>query len=158
MKRLFIALPVILITLIAVLVIAPSFIDWSVYKEQAQKQIKTHAGYDVELNGDLSFGIIPSPRVYIEDVVVKAPEGASAENLATLERLEASVALLPLFSGEVVISAVELVKPDIAIEALKNGKQSWMTPEIERLMGAKDAVPEEARTKAGNSAAQTIGP
>lgn len=159
MKRIIIGIPVLILTLLAVLLVAPSFIDWSKYKAEAQKQIKGFTGYDVALNGDLSFGILPAPHVSIEDVVVKAPEGSAAENLATLERLDASVALKPLFSGEIVVSAVELVKPDITLEILKNGKGNWVTPEIEKITTAKDAVPEQARDKAseaGSKAAQAV--
>ncbi|MCB1532512.1 MAG: AsmA family protein [Alphaproteobacteria bacterium] len=139
MKRIIIAVPVVILTLLAVLIVAPSFIDWSVYKARAQSQIKAITGYDVELNGKLNFAFIPTPHATIENVVVKAPQGSSKENLAQLERLQASVALLPLFSGDVKISAVELVKPQIALEVMRDDKPNWMTPELEAMMGAKKA-------------------
>jgi uncharacterized protein involved in outer membrane biogenesis len=137
LKRSLIAIPAVLVALIAVLLIAPSFIDWSKYKEEARTQIKTTTGHDVALNGKLSLALLPAPSLYIENVVVPAPQGSARPNLAALERLDINIALLPLLTGKIEVSSVDLIKPEIALEVFKDGRKNWMTPELEA-MSAKD--------------------
>ncbi|MCD8496821.1 MAG: AsmA family protein [Alphaproteobacteria bacterium] len=142
MKKIFLAIVSVFILLVAGALIAPSFMDWNQYKAQVQEQIKTATGYDVAINGDLSVGLIPFPKAYVRDVIVKAVPGATAENLASVERVDLHLALLPLLSGKIAISQVSFVKPAIAIEMLAGGRQSWKTPEIEALMAPKaDSAP-----------------
>ena len=140
MKRALLAIPVILITLLAVLLVAPGFMDWNQYKDQAQTQIKKITGHDVALNGDLSLAIIPAPAFYAEDVVVKAPQGFK-KDIAKLERLDISVALMPLLSGEVVVNALTLVEPHVTLETGAQGRPNWKTAEIEALMNKEKPAP-----------------
>lgn len=137
MKRgILIGIPVVLVTLIAVLLIAPGFIDWSQYKTQIQQQIKTATGYDAEFGGGLSIALLPSPRAIISDVKVAASQGSASDYLIKLGRLEAHLALAPLLSGKVEVSSIKLVEPSIALQVFENGKGNWMTPQLEKMMSA----------------------
>lgn len=148
MKRALIIIPSILVVLLAVAVIAPGFMDWNQYKPQAQQQVKAMTGLDLELAGDIGFTILPSPRIMAEKVTVKAPEGSKAQTLASVERLDVNVDLMPLLSGQVSVKYVTLVKPEINLEKLELGKLNAMTPELEALQSgqgeasAKSAGPE----------------
>lgn len=148
MKRALVIIPVILVILLAVAVIAPGFMDWNQYKPQAQQQVKAMTGLDLELAGDIGFTILPSPRIMAEKVTVKAPEGSKAEALASVERLDVNVDLMPLLSGQASVKYVTLVKPEINLEKLASGKLNAMTPELEALQSgqgdasAKGAGPE----------------
>ena len=144
MKRALIAIPVILVTLIAVLLVAPGFMNWNQYKEQAVAQIKKATGHDVVLNGDLSLALLPSPQFHIADVSVKAPAGSSEENLAKVERLDVHVAALPLLKGQVSVSSLELINPVIALETRKDGSANWMTPELEAMKSKPEGQGEAA--------------
>ncbi len=148
MKRALIIIPSILVVLLAVAVIAPGFMDWNQYKPQAQQQVKAMTGLDLELAGDIGFTILPSPRIMAEKVTIKAPEGSKAQTLASVERLDVNVDLMPLLSGQVSVKYVTLVKPEINLEKLESGKLNAMTPELEALQSgqgeasAKSAGPE----------------
>ncbi|MCF8495349.1 MAG: AsmA family protein [Alphaproteobacteria bacterium] len=137
-NRALLALPVILVMLLAAALAAPAFIDWNTYKEPAQTQIKALTGYDAALEGDLSLAILPLPRMYAENVKIRSPRDSSASTpFLSLERLDISLALLPLLSGNVVVSSASLIKPSGCIEILEDGTENWKTSEIEALLSKK---------------------
>lgn len=139
MKRALVIVPSLLVVLLVVALVAPSFMDWNQYKAQAVHQVKSMTGLDLELAGDIGFTILPSPRIMAEKVTIKAPAGSKEPTLASLERLDMNVDLFPLLSGEVSVKYVTLVKPEINLEKLESGKLNVMTPEIEALSGEQGA-------------------
>jgi hypothetical protein len=157
MKKLALALGSLLFLLIAIAAIAPSLMDWNQYKAEAQDRIKTLTGHDIALNGDLSISLLPAPKAYVRDIVVKAVPGATAPNLASAERVDLHLALIPLLTGKIVISQISFVKPVVALETLPDGRQSWQTPELDALMnppaeGAAATAPQTAASAATSSA------
>lgn len=133
MKRTLIIFSVVLTFILGGLLVAPSFMDWNKYKVQATDQVKKFTGYDVDIAGDISMALLPFPHMFIEGVSVRAPDGEKIP-LLSLKRLEVSVALLPLLSGDVEVSSVNMVSPEISLAVDKAGQPSWMTPEIQALL------------------------
>ncbi|MGB4058224.1 MAG: AsmA family protein [Alphaproteobacteria bacterium] len=134
MKRLYIILPVFLVAaFILSALIAPNFVNWSKYKPQAVDQVKQMTGLTLALEGDLGLSIIPSPRIYVENVTIASPEGSKEDHLIRVKRLDINIALMPLLSGKVDFSSINLVEPDIALEVFRDGKPNWMTPELQAL-------------------------
>lgn len=125
----------ILVLLFAGAIIAPSFIDWSQYKAQIEAQAEKATGYDFVFGGDIGASLIPAPRVYVENVTVKALEGVDVPHLAKLERLELGVALVPLLSKSVQITDVEAVSPDINVVINEQGKLAVLSPKLEEMTG-----------------------
>jgi len=111
------------------LVAGPSFIDWNKYKPQIIEQAKSAAGYDIAIAGNLSLSLIPAPQMKIEGLSVKAPRGKEP-NLLTMKQANVSVKLFPLISGNVVVDTVRLVNPDIKLEILPDGSNSWMSDKL----------------------------
>lgn len=129
MKRIvLVALPI-FVLLVAALIIGPFFIDWNKYKPQIIEQAKLAAGYDVRIDGDLSLTALPLPTLKIEGLSVVAPRGKE-QNLLTMEQAKVSVNILPLLSGNISIDTVRLVKPDIRLEILADGSNSWMSDKL----------------------------
>jgi uncharacterized protein involved in outer membrane biogenesis len=136
MKRaLIFGIPSVLILAVVGLLMAPGFVDWSQYKSTAQAQIKNLTGYDASLNGRISVALLPAPRLFVEDVSVKAPEGSAQDYIVKIKRLNAHLAFAPLLSGKIEVASISLVEPSIALEIFKDGRKNWMTPEIEAMTG-----------------------
>ncbi len=126
--------------LIIGLLMAPSFYDWNQYKQPAIEQIKTATGYDVSINGDISLALLPSPRVYAEQVRVNDPNAkgkADAPALLAFELLDVRVALMPLLSGDVSITSVNLKEPQIYVSQDAQGEYNFMTDELKSLSEGK---------------------
>ncbi len=134
---------IVLIALAAVLLVAPSFVDWNKYKGQAIEQVEAQTGLNVEIGGDISLAILPSPRVYIEKVMVSDPTDAKGP-LAALERLDVHVGLMELLQKKVSVTSINLETPIIVLKKDAAGKFNFMTPQIEALMEKKDPAPKKA--------------
>ncbi len=154
MKKFFSILFVIIIVLIGGAFIAPSFIDWNQYKSQAVEQVKKQTGLDVEINGNLGFAVIPSPRFSVEQVKLTNPNATEkTKEIAQFGALNVNVSLLPLLQGAVDISSISLIKPTISIATDKDGKFNFATAEIDALMngGAEQGEANQTENSGGSS-------
>ncbi|MCB9989287.1 MAG: AsmA family protein [Rhodospirillales bacterium] len=131
MKRLVIVISVVVLAVLGLLVMAPGFVDWNKYKPQIISQIKDTTGYEVKIDGGLSFAVVPFPRLMVENLSVATAAGGTVPFIS-LDRAEVSVALMPLLSREVIVNSVLLVKPDILVEVAKDGSLTAMTDTIKQ--------------------------
>ncbi len=137
MKRALIAVLFLIIICLGGLFIAPSFIDWNIYKEKAISEVKSRAGLDLNIGGDLDFALLPYPHLTVNEVAISSPDGSKSDNLLSFNKLEVDVDLMPLFKGQLSVNSITLVKPVIAIEMLENGSLNLMTKELQSLSEAK---------------------
>lgn len=138
----------ILVVVIAGLLVAPSFIDWSKYSGQIKAQVEKSTGYKLELNGKISATILPTTQVTINNVGIdsagaKGPVGF----VGTAEKASVSVSLFPLLSGNIVVNDVTLIKPILTVKQQKSD-----TPEQQQL---NDLTNADASTS-GNSSVNNV--
>lgn len=136
----------IFVLLIGVALIAPNFVNWNSYKDQIKSQILTLSGLNADLNGDLSVSILPSPRLYIEKAVVSNPQNDNGV-IASIEQFEVQLDIGALIDKRIEVSSIRLVKPEITIEELSNGRLNFMTDEIEALQASSSASDNAASDK-----------
>ncbi len=92
--------------------------------------VKQSTGRDLVLQGDVRLGVSLQPTLQVAGVSFSNPPGFSRPQMATLERLDLKLALLPLLSHQVEIDRLVLVKPDILLETNAKGQPNWQfTPE-----------------------------
>lgn len=135
-KKIIVAATGLVVVVLGVAVALPHMIDWNKYKPRIQKGIEDATGYQVSLGGDIDLAVLPFPHVVIENLAVRVPKttaGAESADIVTLKKAEASVALAPLFRGEVNVSSVNLVDPVITLEIARDGRQMWMTETLTQL-------------------------
>lgn len=136
MKKFLIVLGVLILLVIGGLLAAPQFINWNNYKDDIVKVVSEQSGFDLSIQGDLHFNILPFPELVISGVSVKAPKGSTENILAAFDEIEAQVELLPLLSREVVVSKLEIERPVVNLEVFKDGKQNWITETLARKQSA----------------------
>ncbi|MDB5491162.1 MAG: AsmA [Micavibrio sp.] len=129
MKKLVVILGGIVVVVLVGAVAAPHMIDWNKYKPRIQSAVAEFTGYEVNLAGDIDMAVLPFPHVVIENVGVKIP--GAAKDIVGLKKAEVSVALMPLFSGELSVSSVNLVDPVINLVVDKDGRKTWMTEKMQ---------------------------
>lgn len=125
MRKVLIAIVGLVIVLVAAVLVVPSLIDWNGYKPEIQAAARDATGRELKIGGDLSLSILPSPTLSVADVSLANAEGGSAPDMASLESLDVSVALIPLLTGEIRVTSVTLVKPVIVLEKLPDGRANW---------------------------------
>jgi uncharacterized protein involved in outer membrane biogenesis len=161
MKLVFSLISVFLVLVVGGVLIAPQMIDWNQHKGKVLEQIKTHAGYDVEIDGDISFAIVPSPHVSLKKIRVQAPEPVTQETLASIEEASVYVALTPLFKKQIRVKGVKIINPDIVLEVSATGKKSWESAKLKAVKDVSDTVsggsaPEKKKKTSGNDFLQNI--
>ncbi|NQV21465.1 MAG: AsmA family protein, partial [Rhodospirillales bacterium] len=110
---------------VATILIGPSFVNWNRYKSEITEPVQKLTGRKLEIAGDVSFSILPSPVFSAQGLQFENIEGGQAPALACVKSLEINVALLPLLGGRVDVTSITLNEPTIALEVLGDGRQNW---------------------------------
>lgn len=153
MKRIVIVVAVLFVVLAGGLVVAPGFIDWNKYKPQILEQIRNATGYDVAVDGALEMAVLPFPHLAASGVTVSNPSVPGSAPLAKLEKASVQLALVPLFSGEIVVSKIQLLKPAVTLSVAADGTPSWMTPALREMQEKGKGEKTENGPGLGNSIA-----
>ncbi len=130
MKRFIVFVFAFLIISVIGALVAPGFIDWNAYKGQATEEVKKYTDYDLTINGDLNFTLLPFPSFSMEDATLKTPKGQKYDTLLSVKRLEVNVALIPLLKQQVQIQSIAIIDPIINIEKFKDGTFSALTDKL----------------------------
>lgn len=115
----------VIIAVVVAAVAILSTMDFEQYRGLIEAEAKKATGRDLSLNGPIDLSISLTPAIVVEDVTFSNAEGGSRENMATLDRFEAQVELLPLISGDIKINRIVLVNGDILLETDANGTPNW---------------------------------
>lgn len=142
----------ILALVILVLLIVPSFIDWSKYQSVAQQKLKEATGYDLTINGSLRIALLPSPHAKVSDVIVKKPVQGREDAFLTFQNADVRLALLPLLTGRVEIASVTLEKPNVTLITYKDGSNNYM-PVEKQIDPAESAAQQAVAAKKGDQSA-----
>jgi uncharacterized protein involved in outer membrane biogenesis len=110
---------------IVVALVAPMFVPLNSYKGLIAEKTKAATGRDLKIDGDISLSLLPMPSVSVSGIKFGNAPGASAPDMATLEKARVKVALMPLLGGKIEISEIVLEKPVIVLEKLKDGTANW---------------------------------
>ena len=125
MKRILYGIIALVVVLVVVALVAPSFIDWNQYKGEIEAQAKAATGRSIVIAGEVDLSVLPAPALSADDIRIANIEGGAADNLITLESLRVRVALTPLLGGRVEVTSITLVRPVIELEALADGRVNW---------------------------------
>ncbi|MDD9917861.1 MAG: AsmA family protein [Rhodospirillaceae bacterium] len=125
MKKIVIALVVLVVVLVGAVLIVPSFIDWNSYKGQIVAAIRDNTGRGAAIDGDIAFTVLPAPALRVAGLRIENFEGAQAADMVRLKELRVRVSIGALLERRIVVERLELVEPVIALEVAKDGKASW---------------------------------
>lgn len=90
------------------------------YKAQIEQAVKEHTGRTLKLAGDIKVAIFPSLGADVSKVSLT--ERGSDQEFVSLDTAHASVALLPLLHGEVVVDKIKVSGLKASIVKDKSGK------------------------------------
>ncbi len=82
-------------------------------------------GRQLKLGGPITMQFSLTPSLEVRNLSLSNPPGFAGQNLVTLSRVEARIALLPLLSHRVNILKLVLVEPNIVLERQANGTANW---------------------------------
>jgi AsmA protein len=126
MSRIIVIVAVVLVALVAAAVfVLPSLIPAEVYRAQIEARASEALGRSVSVSGDVNVAVIPSLQARAGAVTIANAEGFEAVAFAEVEELRAKLALLPLLARRVEIREFVLVRPAIALETDRTGRNNW---------------------------------
>lgn len=125
MKKIVVALVVLVVVLVGAVLVVPSFIDWNAYKGQIVTAIHDNTGREAAIDGDIAFSVLPAPALRVAGLRIANFEGAQAKDMARLKELRVRVSIGALLERRIVVEQLELIEPVIALEVAADGKASW---------------------------------
>src|SRR5579862_8134753 len=87
--------------------------------------VKQQTGRDLTLQGPIRVGLSLRPTHTVQGVAFANPPGFSQPQMATLDRLDLRLSLIPLLSHQIEIDRLVLIKPDILLETNAKGQRNW---------------------------------
>jgi uncharacterized protein involved in outer membrane biogenesis len=124
-KKLLLALLVLVSLAVATVLVLPGFIDWNAWRGEIARRISALTGRAVAIDGEIDFALLPTPILSAEGVRVASAEGAVHPDMLAAEALEARVALFPLLAGRVEIERIILSNATVVVETLPDGRSNW---------------------------------
>ena len=122
MRKVGIAIGVIVVLLLGAALIVPHLIDVNQYHGQIQSQLEKRLGRKVTL-GKMALRLFP-PAFNVENTTIaEDPQFASGRPFATADKLAVSVKFWPLLRKQLEVNSLELVHPHI--ELVRNGQGVW---------------------------------
>ncbi len=136
MRKFLYVFAALLVVLVGVVLLGPSFVDWNSQKDRIAIEVRKETGRDLTIQGDMSLALLPAPALSAAGVSLTNMEGGSPVPMVELKELRVRVALLPLLQGTVQIEQIVLVQPTILLEILPDGRRNWDFP-------GEEAVPSD---------------
>ena len=125
MRKILIGIAVLFVLLIGAFIIVPGLIPSDVYKQKIETQLSKELGRDVTISGDVRVQSFPLIKAKTNGVRIENYEGFSDTPFLTVEELEARIRLFPLLAKRVEIAGFNLIKPEIYLERLTDGRANW---------------------------------
>jgi uncharacterized protein involved in outer membrane biogenesis len=142
-KKLAFAVIGLLTVLVAVVLIAPGFINWNAYKSQIVAAVQDTIGRSAAIDGDVSFTVLPAPELRVTGVRIANFDGADTPDMLQLKELRLRLSVGALLEGRIAVEQLELIEPVLVLEAGADGKASWI---IDDATGATGATETSAAT------------
>ena len=124
MRKVLIAIAVIVVVIIAGAAIFVATFDVNKYRGTIQAQLQQHLGRPVQL-GDMHLKLFP-PSITVQNLVIADdPRFSSDTPFVKASELDVSVKLLPLLHKDVEVESLNLQKPTVSLIKNKAGKWNF---------------------------------
>ncbi|MBT3915809.1 MAG: AsmA family protein [Rhodospirillaceae bacterium] len=124
--RIFAGIIVIVVAIVAAGVAILAATDPADIRDFLTAQVKDATGRELSINGELDLEISLVPSLVMHDVTFANAKWASAPHLLSLKKLEAGLELLPLMQGDIRLTQIVLIEPNIQLETNAKGLGNWV--------------------------------
>lgn len=117
-NRIYIAVGLIAILLLGGAFVVPWFIDWNAYKGRMEAMAAEALGIEVAIEGDMSFMLLPQPRLRMADVRV----GPATSPLGEARAVEADFSLMDFLRDRFTVTEMRLDQPQLHLTIDADGQ------------------------------------
>lgn len=115
-----------LFTLVLLLILTlVLFVDLNSLKPRIEQLAAEKAGLDLRIPGELGWSFYPYLGISIGELQLRPLATPDDEPLAQMQQAGFGIALLPLLSGEVRISRIHLIQPEVLLQRDAQGIANW---------------------------------
>lgn len=108
------------------LVVFVSSADFGAYRTEIANAIEQQTGRKITIKGDIDQSVLTlSPSIVINDVSFSNAAWGRRPQMLTARRIEVSLALIPLLSGDFHVRRLTLVGADVLLETNAKGEGNW---------------------------------
>ena len=100
-------------------------IGFDAHAERLAQELQEVTGRAVEIRGGIELGLGFNNRFIVRDIRVANAPWAARGDMARVGWIEARIAILPLFLGELRFDRLRVFRPDLWLEADQFGKVNW---------------------------------
>jgi uncharacterized protein involved in outer membrane biogenesis len=116
----------ILVLVVAAIAVGLSLLNWNAFRPAVARRITMATGRPTAISGDLKVDLWSwNPTLHLHDISIKNPPWAKHETMLELKELVASISLLRLLRGQVVLPRLELRGLAVDLERVADGRASW---------------------------------
>src|ERR671922_621682 len=134
---LYVIVALVVLLVLAVAIFAATF-DPNRYKGEIERLVKERTGRTLQLKGDLKVAVWPSLGADVNGVTLS--ERAAGEQFLSLDSAHASVAVMPLLHGSVIVDGIRVPGLKANIVKEKDGRYNFS----DLLEGGQPAQPKPA--------------
>jgi uncharacterized protein involved in outer membrane biogenesis len=100
--------------------------DWNMLKPFIEHRVEARTGREFHIDGDLDVDLSMAPKVTMHGLRLANVPGATEPEMATTDRAEFRLRLLPLFKGDVELPYLAIDKPRLLFERDAKGRGNWV--------------------------------
>lgn len=116
----------ILLLLVAAIVVFLLLFDWNWLRGPIGRWASAKYDREIALQGDLDVKLFSwTPSVIVRDLKFGGPAWAREKDTADIDRIQASVRLRKLFSGQIEMPLLAITRPEVTLISTRDGKRSW---------------------------------
>lgn len=97
----------------------------------AKREVKAATGRELVIDGPVELQVSLVPSIDLQGLRFANASWGSRPEMLTLDRLEIEVELLPLLFGDIVVTRLVAVAPDLLLESDAGGRGNWQFDEAE---------------------------
>ncbi len=100
-------------------------IDFNDFKPQIQALVKEASGRALTIEGRINLRLSLHPYLSVKGLHLANARWGSRKNMINVREVKLGIQLLPLLHGQLVVSRLLLVHPDILLETSRRGAVNW---------------------------------
>ncbi|MCW8307482.1 AsmA family protein [Acidiphilium sp. PA] len=142
-----IVVALVIVVPVAALAIFVATFNPNSYKPRIIAAVEQATGRQLTIAGPLHMTLSLVPTISASGITLANPPGYADADMASLQRIEAQVALLPLLSHRIDIIKLALIDPVITLEYGPTGTPNWLFDHPSATPGASGTAPAPAPAK-----------
>ncbi|MCH8239210.1 MAG: AsmA family protein, partial [Proteobacteria bacterium] len=125
MNSLLLFLAGLLVLALSAIFAVPYFVDWNDYRDVFEAQTSRLIGRKVDVGGDVSLRLLPTPLLRFETINVADAKGGFDTPLAAARSFTVWLSVPPLLRGVIEARAVEIESPVLNLRIAGDGSGNW---------------------------------